>query len=74
MQAYAVEPLPPSALLPSLVDQNIVDRDASRARLRRVVERGVTPARVALVIPDVAAKVSLVRFDQTPTRATISIS
>ena len=41
----------------------------SRARSTRACQSlGLKPKRVALVIPDVAAKVSLVRFDQMPTR------
>jgi type IV pilus assembly protein PilM len=69
VQGYAVEPLPPGAVVPSLTDPNIVDRDATLAALRSAVDRlGVHPRRVALLIPDVAARVSLLRFDKIPTR------
>jgi len=69
VQGYAVEPLPAGAVTPSLTGHNIVDRDAvARALSAACQSLGLKPKRVALVIPDVAAKVSLVRFDQTPSR------
>jgi len=69
VQGYAVEPLPPGAVTPSLTSTNINDPDAvARALDSACQSLGLKPKRVALVIPDVAAKVSLVRFDQTPTR------
>jgi type IV pilus assembly protein PilM len=69
VQGYAVEPLPPGAVTPSLTSSNIVDSAAvARALSSACQSLGLKPKRVALVIPDVAAKVSLVRFDQTPTR------
>ena len=69
VQGYAVEPLPAGAVTPSLTSTNIVDPGAvSRALSAACQSLGLKPKRVALVIPDVAAKVSLVRFDQIPTR------
>ena len=69
VQGYAVEPLPAGAVTPSLTSTNIVDPDAvARALDAACQSLGLKPKRVALVIPDVAAKVSLVRFDQTPSR------
>jgi len=69
VQGYAVEPLPSGAVTPSLTAANISDQpavvDALTAACRSV---GVRPRRVALVIPDLAAKVSLVRFERTPAR------
>ena len=56
-------------MTPSLTSTNIADPDAvSRALSAACQSLGLKPKRVALVIPDVAAKVSLVRFEQTPTR------
>ncbi len=67
VQAHAVEPLPPGAVVPSLTSQNIVDPAAVAAAVRTVLGRlGTRPARVALIIPDLAAKVSLLKFDQVP--------
>ena len=69
VQGYAVEPLPPGAVTPSLTSTNIADPDAvARALDAACQSLGLKPKRVALVIPDVAAKVSLVRFDQTPAK------
>jgi type IV pilus assembly protein PilM len=69
VQAYAVESLPADAVSPSLAAHNIVNRPAVAAAVRTVLDRlGSRPARVALIIPDVSAKVSLVRFDQIPSR------
>ena len=69
VQAYAVEPLPPNAVVGSLASPNIIDRAAVAAAVRTVLGRlNTRPVRVALIIPDVAAKVSLVRFDQVPAR------
>ena len=69
VQGYAVEPLPAGAVTPSLTSTNIADPDAvSRALTAACQSLGLKPKRVALVIPDVTAKVSLVRFEQTPSR------
>jgi type IV pilus assembly protein PilM len=69
VQGYALQPLPPGAVVASLTASNIVDRAAVEGALRAAVERvGVRPRRVALVVPDLAARVSLVRFDQIPPR------
>jgi Tfp pilus assembly PilM family ATPase len=69
VQAYAVEPLPAGALVPSLTAQNVIDREVVIGALRRVLDRlGTRPARVALIVPDLVARVSLVHFDQIPVR------
>lgn len=67
--AHASESLQAGVVTASLTSRNIVDRPAAAAALRRVFDRLPSrPRRVALVIPDSAAKISLVRFDQTPGR------
>ena len=69
VQAHASEPLPAGAVVPSLTSQNILDPTAVAAAVRTVLGRlGTRPARVALVIPDLTSKVSLVKFDQVPNR------
>jgi type IV pilus assembly protein PilM len=69
VQGYAVEPLPPGAVTPSLTSGNISDPDAvARAVSSACQSLGLKPRRVALVIPDIAAKVSLVKFEQTPSK------
>ena len=69
VQAYASAPLPSGAVAPSLLARNILDRAAVAGALRTACERaGVRPRRAALVIPDLAARVSLARFEQIPAR------
>jgi type IV pilus assembly protein PilM len=69
VQAYGVAHLPAGAVVPSLTSVNIVDRAAVVQALRSACERaGQRPRRAALVIPDSAARVSLVRFEQVPAR------
>lgn len=69
VSAHAAEPLAPGVVTPSLTGVNIHDRTAVAGALRRLLERlGARARRVALVIPDTTAKVSLLRFEQVPTR------
>lgn len=69
VHGHAVEPLPPGAVVPSLTGHNIVDRAAVVSALRGALDRAsLRPRRVALVIPDLAGRVSLVRFDRIPER------
>lgn len=69
LEAFASEALPGGAIVPSLTAENIVDRGAVVAAVRTVLSQlGARPRRIALVIPDVAAKVSLIRFDHVPSR------
>jgi type IV pilus assembly protein PilM len=68
--AHATEPLPAGALVPSLSADNIHDRTVVGAALGRVFERlGGRPRRIGLVVPDLVAKVSLIRFEKVPARA-----
>jgi type IV pilus assembly protein PilM len=69
VQGFATAALPPGAVAPSLTAHNIVDRAAVGAAVRAACDRvGQRPRRAALVIPDLAARVSLVRFDHVPSR------
>ena len=65
---HAVEPLPAGAVVPGLTAPNIVDQPAVAAAVARVLQAVGGSRRVALVLPDAMAKVSLVRFDQVPAR------
>ena len=65
---HASEPLPPGALVPSLTAANVHNRQVVSNALERVLERTGNPRRVGLVIPDLVAKVSLVRFEHVPAR------
>jgi type IV pilus assembly protein PilM len=69
VSAHASEPLPPGALVPSLTALNLVDRGAVAEVLGRVLGRVGRPRRIGLIVPDIVAKVSLVRFEQVPARA-----
>ncbi len=67
--AWAVEPLPEGSVVPSLTAPNVVRPAEVAAAVRAALERlGQRPKRIALVIPDAAAKVSLVRFKDVPAR------
>jgi len=69
VQGYAVEPLPVNAVSPSLMSTNIVDRTAVIQALRAACDSvGMRPRRAALVIPDLTAKVSLLKFEKVPSR------
>ena len=67
--AHTTEPLPDGALVPSLTAANAHDRLAVMGALTRVLERVGRPRRVGLVVPDMVAKVSLVKFEKVPARA-----
>ncbi|MBI3264560.1 MAG: hypothetical protein HYZ58_15650, partial [Acidobacteria bacterium] len=67
--AHAIEALPNGAIVPSLTAQNVRDAAAVTSALGRVLERIGRPRRVGLIVPDLVAKVSLVRFEQVPPRA-----
>jgi Tfp pilus assembly PilM family ATPase len=62
--------VPAGAIVPSLTDRNIVDREAVVGAVRLALESvDSRPRRVGLVVPDVTARVSLVSFAEVPARA-----
>jgi Tfp pilus assembly PilM family ATPase len=67
--AHAVEPLPPGALVPALTAANTHDRAAVVGALGRALDTVGRPRRVGLVVPDVVAKVSLIKFERVPSRS-----
>jgi Tfp pilus assembly PilM family ATPase len=70
VQGCVVEPLPPGAVSAALLTPNIIEPAAVVARLAAAIERLASkPRRVALLLPDPAARVSLVKFEQVPARA-----
>jgi type IV pilus assembly protein PilM len=69
VSAYAVEPLPEGAVVPSLTSQNINDHALVQAAVASALDNIGRPGRVGLIVPDAVAKVSLVRFEQVPARA-----
>lgn len=70
LSGYATEPLPPGAVEPALNASNVHDPAALVAALKAAIEN-VTPRprRVALVVPDSVAKLSLLRFEKVPAKA-----
>ena len=69
LRACAVEALPPGAVVPALASHNIIDREAVATAIRTVLGRlGTRASRVALILPDASAKVSLIHFDQVPAK------
>ncbi len=69
VQACAIQAFPSGSVTPSLTGQNVGDRNTVVAALRAVVGRlGTRPTRVALVLPDLVTRVSLVKFDKVPGR------
>ncbi len=67
--SHASEPMPAGALVPSLTASNVHDRQAVVDVIGRVLERTGRPKRIGLIVPDLVAKVSFVRFEQPPSRA-----
>jgi Tfp pilus assembly PilM family ATPase len=65
---HTTEPLAETALVPALNAANIHDRASAVTAVNRVLERLGRPRRIGLVIPDVVAKVSLIRFEKIPPR------
>jgi type IV pilus assembly protein PilM len=67
VSAYGSDRLAPGVVTPGLNSVNVHDPRALSAALRAAFDKaGVRPRRVALVIPDTAAKLSLLRFDKVP--------
>ncbi len=67
VRAVASVALPPGAVVPSLTAHNILQPEVVVQALRGLLEQlGGRPRRVALAIPDAAAKVSLLPFEQVP--------
>ena len=65
--AHASEPLPAGAVVPTLNAPNVHDEKAAAAAMASALQKlGHRTRRIALVVPDAAAKVSLVRFEKVP--------
>jgi type IV pilus assembly protein PilM len=67
VSAYASETLPAGAVEPALNATNVHDQNALAAAIRSTLTHlGHRTKRVALVLPDSIAKVSLIRFEKVP--------
>jgi len=69
VSAHATEWLSPQAVTPSLTAVNAHDRAAVVGAVASVLDKVGAPRRVGLIVPDVVAKVSLVKFEHVPPRA-----
>jgi type IV pilus assembly protein PilM len=69
VQAYGSVPVPPGAIVPGLTGPTVIDRAAVTAAVRAAcIQAGQRPRRAALAIPDLVARVAIVRFEQLPAR------
>ena len=69
VSGHAVEPLPPGVVTPALNAVNVHDPAGLSAALKAVAERlSPRPRRIALILPDTIAKVSLLRFEKVPAK------
>jgi type IV pilus assembly protein PilM len=67
VEAHSTVRIPPGVVTPALNAVNVHDARALAAAVRSAFDKlGTRPRRVALVIPDAAAKVSLLRFEKVP--------
>jgi Tfp pilus assembly PilM family ATPase len=71
ISAHASEALPAGAVAPGLLTPNIPDVPMVAGAIRKVLSDlgGSKPSRVALVLPDTIAKVSLLKLDKVPPKA-----
>jgi type IV pilus assembly protein PilM len=69
ISGYAIEPLPPGVVTPALNAPNVTDQAALVSTITTALQKVMGRARrVALVLPDTAAKVSLIRFEKVPAK------
>src|SRR5580700_1902727 len=70
LENYAVEPLPVGAVMASPVDANVVQPEAVRSALRKVLNRvPVHDTPLALLIPDPVVRVFILPFETLPRRS-----
>ncbi|MGH9729621.1 MAG: type IV pilus biogenesis protein PilM [Candidatus Acidiferrales bacterium] len=70
LSSFAAESLPEGAIVPSAIQQNILDQDALRTAIRSVLSR--VPAHgeeIALLVPDAVIRVFILPFETFPRRA-----
>lgn len=69
LEAFAVEPLPFGAVVPSPVEPNIPQPDEVRSALRKVFSRVSAAPGLALLIPDPVVRVFILPFENLPRRS-----
>ena len=69
ISGYGAEPLPAGAVEPGLNAVNIHDAATLTGSIRAALDKiSPRPRRIALVLPDTVAKVSLIRFEKVPAK------
>jgi type IV pilus assembly protein PilM len=69
ISSYAIEPLTPGVLTAALNAPNVHDHAALASTIKTALHKVSSRARrVALVVPDTVAKVSLIRFEKVPAK------
>ena len=69
LSGYANEPLPDGTVEPALNALNVHDAASLTAAIRSALDKaGPHPKRIALVLPDIIGKLSLVRFEKVPAK------
>jgi len=70
LDGFAVEPLPPGAIVPTAVESNLVDAAEVRAAVGRVFSRlRAKNEDIALLLPDSVIRVFVLHFDVFPRKA-----
>ncbi len=70
LDGFAVEPLPPGAILPTAVESNVIDAAEVRGAVGRVFSRlRAKNEDVALLVPDAVIRVFVLHFDVFPRKA-----
>jgi Tfp pilus assembly PilM family ATPase len=71
ISAHVSEPLPAGLVVPGLSALNVADVPALSQSIAQVLSQlgGGRPSRVSLIVPDIVAKVSLLKLEQVPARA-----
>jgi type IV pilus assembly protein PilM len=70
LESYAIEALPPGAIVPTPVEANVADPSAVRAAVGRVFSRlRAKNEDVALLLPDSVIRVFVLHFDVFPRKA-----
>jgi Tfp pilus assembly PilM family ATPase len=70
LSGYASEPLPDGVVEPALNASNVHDAAALASAVGSVLDKsGARPSRIALVLPDIVGKLSLLRFEKVPAKA-----
>jgi type IV pilus assembly protein PilM len=70
ISSYAIEPLTPGVLTSALNAPNVHDQAALTSTIKTALQKVSSRARrIALVLPDTVAKISLIRFEKVPAKA-----